>query len=448
MTDFNFDADKADITSDIAGGSSNPTRKVGTFESLRIRNFRLLLTGATLSNAAQWIQQITLNWLVYDLTGSGTILGSINLTRAVASLGVIPVAGVLIDRLKRRQLLTIDYSWLFLFTFTLGLILITGHAHISYLFVFAFLGGVVQTVDYSLQQVLVFDIVPRSLTPNAIALVQTGWGLMRSFGPALGGFLIVWLGPGGNFLLQASIYILIAIFILRIKFPARKTRTHKASLLDDIKESLRHITKVRVTLAFIMLGLILPLCIIPIFVVLPPIYAVEVFGDESGKVLGFLMASVGVGGIAGGVVTASLGYLERRGFLQLGTLFLLSISLIGFAFSTTLLLSLLLLAIAGFFEMIFLTTNQTLIQLSIPDSLRGRVTSIVNMNMSLTSLTGLVAGAGSDLLGGPKMITIFLAGIAAVLVVVFLICSPTIRNYRLSHAIAPGSSGLDYDKTK
>jgi MFS family permease len=220
MSSFDSDVDKADVTSNITGGSYNRAKKVGTFESLRIRNFRLLLTGATLSNAAQWIQQITLNWLVYNLTGSGTILGSINLIRAVASLGVIPVAGVLIDRFKRRQLLMIDYSWLFLLTFTLGLILISGHAHTSYLFVFAFLGDVVQTVDYSLQQVLVFDLVPRSLTPNAIALVQTGWGLMRSFGPALGGLLIVWLGPGGNFLLQASIYVLIAIVMLRIQFPA------------------------------------------------------------------------------------------------------------------------------------------------------------------------------------------------------------------------------------
>jgi MFS family permease len=441
MSGFNSDADKADVTTDIAGGSANPARKVVAFESLRIRDFRLLLTGATLSNAAGWIQQITLNWLVYDLTGSGTILGSVNLIRSVASLGVIPVAGVLIDRLKRRQLFMIDYSWLFLLTLTLGLILVTGHVHTSYLFIFAFMGGIVQTVDYSLQQVLVFDLVPRSLTPNAIALVQTGWGLMRSFGPALGGLLIVWLGPGGNFLIQAGIYVLIAIVILQIRFPARKTRTNQSSVLDDIKESLRHIVEVRVTRAFVLLGLILPLCILPIFTILPPIYAVEVFSDESGRVLGFLMGSAGVGGIAGGVVTASLGSFQRRGFLQLGTLFLLSLSLIGFAFSTTLWLSLLLMAMAGFFEMIFLTTNQTLIQLSIPDSLRGRVTSIVNLNWSLGSLSGLVAGVGSDLLGGPKIITILLAGIAAALVFVFLIYSPTIRNYRLSRAMAPDSSG-------
>jgi MFS family permease len=448
MSGFDSNVDKTDMTSDIAGGSPSPTRKVGTFESLRIRNFRLLLTGSTLSNAGQWIQQIALNWLVYDLTGSGTILGSINLIRSIASLGVIPMAGVLIDRLRRRLLFSIDYSWLFTITLTLGIILITGHIHTSYLFIFAFLGGLVQTVDYSLQQVLVFDLVPRSLTPNAIALVQTGWGLMRSFGPALGGLLIMWLGPGGNFLLQAGIYILIAIAILQIKFPVQKISKHPGSLLDDIKESLRHIINVRVTRSFITLGLIVPLCIIPIFTVLPPIYAVKVFSDESGKILGFLMASVGVGGIAGGVVSASLGYLERRGFLQLGTLFLLSISLIGFAFSTTLWLSLLLLAMAGFFEMIFLTNNQTLIQLSIPDSLRGRVTSIVNLNWSLASLSGLVAGVGSDLLGGPKMITIFLAGIATALIIVFLIFSPTIRNYRLSQAITPDPSNINYDEFK
>lgn len=436
MSDSYSDADKEAATSDTAGDSSDSVKKIGTLESLRIRNFRLLLTGSTLTNASMWLQQVTLNWLAYDLTGSGTIIGSVNLVRAVASLGVIPVAGVLIDRLQRRQLLMIQYGWLFLLTLTFGLLLIFGQAHISYIFIFTFLAGIAQTINFSLQQVLVFDLVPRLLTPNALALVQTGWSLMRSFGPALGGLLIAWLGTGGNFLIQAGSYAIIVIVILQIQFVARKPSALRSSLLGDIKEGLRYIIQTRVTRTFLLLGLILPLCVIPVFAVLPPIYAVEVFGDESGVVLGFLMASIGVGGIAGGFVTASLGHLERRGLLQLGAMFLLSMSLIGLAFSTTLWLSLLMLAIAGFSEVIFLTTSQTLIQLSIPDSLRGRVTSVVNMNFSLSSLSGLVAGVGSDLLGGPKMITLVLAGTAAAAVITFLIFSPTVRNYRLSHAIA------------
>ena len=165
------------------GGTSAPVEKIGTFASLRIPNFRLLLTGTTLSNAAQWIQQVTLSWLVYDLTGSGTILGTINLVRSGALLGMIPIAGFFIDRLNRRTILLIENGWLFSITSTLGLMLVLGYSNISYLFVFTFLAGMVQTVDFSLRQVLVFDLVPRSLTPNGVALVQTGWSLMRSFGP-------------------------------------------------------------------------------------------------------------------------------------------------------------------------------------------------------------------------------------------------------------------------
>jgi MFS family permease len=439
------DVEKERVIPDTTGGSSTHVEKIGTLTSLRIPNFRLLFIGTTLSNAAQWIQQVTLSWLVYDLTGSGTMLGTINMVRSVASLGMIPMAGVLIDRLKRRRLLMIENAWLFTITLALGLMLLFGHSHISYLFVFAFLGGMIQTVDMTLRQVLVFDLVPRSHTPNAMALIQTGWSLMRSFGPGIGGFLIVWFGPGGNFLVQAGAYALIVITIMKIQFPARKSGTLPSSPLENIKEGIRHVMKERITRTFMMIGFVLPLFIIPIFTILPPIYAVEVFGDESGRVLGFLMASVGVGGIAGGVVTASLGHLERRGILQLASLFLLSMSLISFAYSTTLLLALLFLALAGFFEIIFLTTNQTLLQLSIPDSLRGRVTSIVNLNAALMPLGGLVAGVGSDLLGGPKMITIILAGIVAAISVFIFLYSPTVRNYRLSQAITPKSARTPAD---
>jgi len=435
------DAGKKRAISDAAGVSSASMEKIGTFASLRIPNFRLLLVGTVLSNAAQWIQQITLSWLVYDLTGSGTMLGSINMVRSVASLGMIPAAGVLVDRLNRRMLILIENGWLFTITLVLGLALLFGHSNISYLFVFAFLGGMVQTVDVTLRQVLIFDLVPRSLAPNAVALIQTGWSLMRVSGPALGGFFILWFGPGGNFLVQAGAYALIAITIIQIKFPARKSDVVRSSPFQNIQEGIHYVAKERVTRTFMLMGVIMPLLTIPIFSILPPIYAVEVFGDESGRVLGFLMASVGVGGIVGGVVTASLGRVEHRGLLQLASLFLLSLSLIAFAFSSMLLVALLLLALAGFFEIIFLATNQTLLQLSIPNNIRGQVTSIVNLSMAVSPLGGLLAGVGSDLLGGPKMITIILASIAAGIAVFVFLVSPTVRNYRLSQAIASDSAG-------
>lgn len=413
---------------------TTPPEKAGLFTSLRIRNFRLLLIGTLFSNAIQWIQQVTLSWLVYDLTGSGTILGSINLVTSIASLSMIPVAGLLIDRINRRNLMLITNGWLLLITLGLGLILVFGRSHISYLFIFAFLCGMTYTVNGTLQQVVLFDLVPRSITPNAVAMIQTGWSLMRSFGPSIGGFFLLWFGAGGNFLVQAGIYALIIINIMYIHFPARESSTIQSSPIQNIKDGLRYVVERRVTRNFMLMGFVLPLLIIPIYTVLPPIYAADVFHGGP-EVLGYLLSSVGIGGIIGGIFVAFMNRFERRGLLQLTGLFLLSLSLIGFAYTTKLPLALLFLAFSGFFEMIFLTTNQTLLQLSIPDILRGRVTSIVNLNSALSPLGGLVAGTGSDLFAGPKMITIILGAITASIAVIVFFFSPVIRNYRLSKAI-------------
>ena len=255
-------------------------------------------------------------------------------------------------------------------------------------------------------------------------------------GPSAGGFLILWFGAGGNFLIQAGVYALVAITILQIKFPAQKIDTIQNSPIQNIKEGISYVAKERVTRTFMMMGVIMPLLTIPIFTILPPIYAVRVFGDESGRVLGLLMASAGVGGIIGGILTASLGRFEYRGRLQLLALFFLAISLMAFAFSSSLVVALLFLALAGFFEMIFLTSNQTLLQLSIPNNLRGRVTAVVNLSSAVSPLGGMLAGVGSDLFGGPKMITIILTGIAAGIAIIVLLVSPTVRNYRLSQGMA------------
>ena len=122
--------------------------------------------------------------------------------------------------------------------------------------------------------------------------------------------------------------------------------------------------------------------------------------------------------------------------MQLGALLLLSLALLGFALSPGLRVALPLLALAGFFEMIFLVTNQTLLQLSIPDELRGRVTAVASLTSGLAPVGSFVAGAGADLVG-PRAITIVLSGSAAAIAVGAYFGSPTIRTYRLSRAMGP-----------
>lgn len=410
-----------------------PARPAGNFAVLGQRNFAWFLSGTTLSNAGQWIQQVTLSWLIYELTGSGAMLGTLNLVRSLATLGLAPIAGVAIDRFSRRGLLLATSGWLFSISALFGVILTFNPGLIWPLFVFSFLGGVAQAVSQPLRQTVVFDLVQRAYVPSAVALVQTGWAVMRSLGPALGGFLILWVGPEGNFFVQAGAYALVAFTILKMSFPPERVALPAGNTRGNLIEGLRYVIAEPTTRAFVLMGWVLPLFIIPTFSALTPIYAKDIFGGGP-DTLGALLSAVGVGGIAGGFVTTALGRVERRGAIQLGALLLLSFSLIGFGLSTALWTALVCLGLAGFFEMIFLTTNQTLLQLSIPNELRGRVTGIITLNAGLMPVGALVAGFGADIFG-PRLITLILSGIAGVIAVGVYILSPIIREYRLSAAM-------------
>lgn len=424
-------------TADDPAGEPEHRPSQGPFASLRIANFAWFLTGTTLSNSAQWIQQVTLSWLIYEVTGSGAMLGTLNLVRSIATLGLAPMAGVAIDRFSRRGLLYATNTWLFTISAIFGFVLMANSSVVWPLYIFALLGGVAQAVSMPLTQTLVFSLVPRALTPGAVALVQTGWAVMRSIGPALGGFLILWFGPAGNFFVQAFAYALVGLTITRLKMPRERvdaTRPTRGSM----REGLSYIMAERTTRVFLLMGWVLPLFIIPIFSALPPIYAKDVF-DGGPDTLGLLLSAVGIGGIAGGFVSASLGQFDRRGVVQLLALLLCSLSLVGFGLSTHLWMALVCLGLSGFFELIYLTSNQTLLQLSIPDALRGRVTGIVSLNSGLMPIGALVAGIGADLVG-PRLITILLSGTAAAIAVIVYFASPTVREYRLSRALASQSA--------
>lgn len=419
-----------------AGAEPDPqsTAQDGTFAALRVPSFSWFLAGTTLSNAGQWIQQVTLSWLVYDLTSSGAMLGTLNLVRSIATLGLAPIAGVAIDRFSRRGLLYAVSIWLCAISFGFGVALLGNPQVVWPLFLFSFLGGIGQAVSMPLRQTVVFSIVPRALAPGAVALVQTGWAVMRSLGPAIGGFLILWFGPAGNFFVQAGAYALVIVTIFKLTLPHEKPATGQVQARGSFREGWNYIVAEPTTRAFIFMSWVLPLFIIPNFNALPPIYAKDVFGGGP-ETLGVLLSAVGVGGIVGGFVTASLGRQDRRGVLQLVALLFLSLSLMGVAISTELWMAVSCMALAGFFEMIYLTTNMTLIQLSIPDALRGRVTGIVSLRSGLMPVGAFIAGAGADLVG-PRAMSLVLGGAAGAIAIVVYFGSPIIRNYRLSENLA------------
>lgn len=414
--------------------ASNPSLNAdapnGTFAALRIPSFAWFIAGTTLSNAGQWIQQVTLSWLVYDLTASGAMLGTLNLVRSLATIGLAPMAGVAIDRFSRRGLLHATSLWLCLISAGFGFVLLGGSQAVWLLLLFSFLGGIGQAISMPLSQTVVFSVVPRPLAPAAVALVQTGWAVMRSVGPMIGGFLILWFGPAGNFFVQAAAYALVSLTVMKLTMPYEKAGAAKARAGGSFREGWNYLVAQPSTRAFLFMSWVLPLFIIPNFNALPPIYAKDVFGGGP-DTLGLLLSAIGIGGIVGGFVTASLGKLERRGLLQLGSLLLLSFALIGFALSPTFWVAWAFMVLAGFFEMIYLTTNLTLLQLSIPDELRGRVTGIVSLRSGLMPVGAFMAGVGADWVG-PQTMTILLGAITGAIAILVFFGSSIVRDYRLS----------------
>lgn len=179
---------------------------------------------------------------------------------------------------------------------------------------------------------------------------------------------------------------------------------------------------------------VVPIFIIAIFSALPPIYAKDVYDDRPAK-LEILISAIGIGGFIGGLITASLKKVERRGVMLLLSLLQFSLSLIGFAFSTKFWIGFTCLILAGFFEMIYITTNMTLIQLSVPDEIRGQVNGIVSLRSGLVPVGAFIAGFGSDLFG-PRAVTIVLAGISGIIAIIVLFTSTTFRDYRLNEALS------------
>jgi MFS family permease len=413
--------------------AAKSVEREGAFAALGEPSFAWYLTGTMLTNAAHWVQGVTLSWLVYELTSSGTMLGTLNLVRSIATVGLAPIAGVAIDRLPRRGLLYATSIWLFSISFGFALVLLGNPAAVLPLFLFSFLGGIGQAVSMPLRQTVVFSVVPRHLAPGAVALIQTGWAVMRSIGPAIGGLLLLWFGPAGNFFVQAGAYALVTLTIVKLRLPYGQPAAERTQTRGSFAEGWKYVISQPTTLAFLLMSWLLPLLIIPNFSALPPIYAKDVF-EGGPDTLGTLLSAVGVGGIIGGFVSASLGKLERRGLLQLVSLLLLGLAFVAFAVSTTLWMAILFIGLAGFVEMIFLTTNQTSLQLSIPDELRGRVTGIVSLRSGLSPVGAFIAGIGADLVG-PRMTTLVFSGVLVAISVIVYLASPVIREYRLSQAL-------------
>jgi MFS family permease len=408
--------------------------RIGTFHAFRFPNYRLLWLGNAFTSAAMWIQQTTIGWVVYDLTGSGSLLGAVNSCRTLPSFFIAPLSGVTADRFSRNRIIAVSQASLFVVTFLLALSLATHVAGVGHLFAFALLTGVANAFNMPARQTLVFDLVPREVIPNAVALSNMAFSTMRTVGPMLGGALIVLFGPANNFFVQSCMYLAVMTTVLLLRVPPRRQPNGRRSVFREMLEGYGFIARTPQARLLMLMSVIPPTLLIPIHQTILPIYAKDIL-DAGASGLGLILAAIGFGGIFGGLLTASLNHVDRRGLLQLGALLVLGLSEAAFcvvgALTGSLWLAVGFMALAGAGESLYNTTNQTVLQLLAPDEMRGRISSALQIQPIFMSIGAITMGTAADRLGAPLVGTTA-ALAAAILGALILAGSSRMRRLRLS----------------
>ena len=377
--------------------------------ALRHRNFQLFFSGQLISLIGTWMQSVAQSWLVYRLTGSALLLGSVGFASQVPVFLFAPLGGITADRFNRRHIVIGTQVAAMLLAFILAALTLLHRVQVWHVFVLASLLGVVNAFDIPGRQSFLVDMVGKGDLMNAIALNSSMFNGARVIGPAIAGILVAKIGEGWCFFANAVSYIAVIIGLVLMKV-LRPARTSMASPLEHMLEGFRFVNRTAPIRALLLLLGIVSLVGMP-YVVLMPIFADKILhGGAQG--LGMLMGSTGVGALLGALTLAF-----RQGVKGLGRWVAwcgagFGASLIVFSISHNFWISVILLLPVGYTMMLQMACSNTLIQVMVPDALRGRVMAVYSMMfMGMAPIGALLGGAFADRLGA--QMTVGIGGLAS-----------------------------------
>jgi len=415
------------------GSNANKKREksVKTFSSLRNSNYRYLWIGDWFNMSGHWIQLVTLGWLVWELSGSATIVGITAGLRSIPFIFMGPLGGVIADRVDRRRLIMVIQSVMAVVAVLFAVIVAMDWVRVWQAMLFSFVMGGGFATNMPVRQAIIANTVPREELGNAIALSAMAGNASRVLGPALGGVLIVAFGAAGNFLIQAGLFLGVVATIIPMKTPFRDAATlMKTSVLRSLKEGVKYVWNDKTLLGLVILSFIPALFVMPIMNILP------VFTDAvlhaKASIYGYLMAAYGVGGLIATLMLASFSGIIRSGWLGIIACTCATFFIIPLSQSSLPWVAFFLLTAIGFLMMVFRVNNNTLVQMLSPDQFRGRVTSIYQVDHALVPLASFVLGIIADVSSASTaMITSGIFGLISIILLMAIVRE--IRDLRSVH---------------
>jgi MFS family permease len=358
-----------------------------TFASLGDRNFRLFLAGLFVSGTGVWMQRIAQDWLVLTLTDSPTAVGLTTALQFLPTLLLGLHAGVLADRLPKRRVLQATQVAMGLVAAVLAALTFTGAVRAGHVYVLATALGAVAAVDNPVRQAFVTEIVGVTQVRSAISMVSSTFQIGGLVGPLIGGLLVGLVGPGWAFLLNAVSYLGPLTALALIRLPRWHSPNRGQQTATGLRNGLRYAaTHPTVLWPTVMVGTF------GFFTVSLPVTLAAFAKNEFGS--GALGAGILNGAAAAGALCGALVSARRQNPLRLRTIAaaagLLAAAQVLASFGASQVALTLLVVLVGAANLGFLTSAQSLVQLTVPEHLRGRVVAIY-----------LLAFMGSGAVGGP-----------------------------------------------
>jgi len=396
-------------TAPNAGGK----RILEAINALRHRNFRLYWFGQLFSVLAQNMEHVAQGWLVLELTNSPLALGLTGLAQAIPTITLTLLGGAVADRADRRRIMIAAQSGVALFFLILTALVLTGLAALWHVMVLAFLAGGIRAFDRPSRMALLPQMVPREDIPNAVAIGGTIWQLCRLVGPAAAGILIYLVGVGPTyFVCCLASFASVCLWVgIRTSRPALAVGS--GSLVKNMLEGVDFIR--RNQLFYTFMGMTFFNSVFGMsYLILMPVFARDILQVGS-QGFGFLQAAGGAGALIGTLAVAYFSDIRRlplqaaRGAALFGALLFL------FAISRNYPLSLALAFGLGATGQFYITAINTVLQLNLPERLRGRVMGVYGLTWDLMPVGGTLAGTIAEFAGAPVAVAvggIFVVGLA------------------------------------
>lgn len=374
-------------------------KSIKPFESLRHRNFRIFWIGQIISLTGTWMHQAAQGWLVFQLTGSPFFLGLAGTAASAPILLFTLAGGVIADRRPKRYIMLSAHILLMILAMILTILVATDRVNVWLVLAIAFMIGTVHAIEIPARQSFIIEMVGKESLLNAIALNSSAFHAARMIGPAIAGFIMGSIGLGYCFFLNSISFLAIITALVKMRFkPEDERYSNSHGIKKSFREGLRYIVHNPDVYTILIAVGIISFFGFP-YVSFLPVYA-EVILQTGAKGLGMLMGCAGAGAFTGAMMLATRRDSSKKGVVMATAGVTYSTALLVFAQSSTGWLSYLMLFLVGTSGVNMIATANSLIQLSVPDELRGRVMScFTTMFLGMAPLGNFAVGTLAHYIG-------------------------------------------------